>query len=163
MMAMSRVVVFCPEDAAGELTVSPCRLDVGLPPGRLLAHVDGEAGLNTPGGGGSRQKKWSFAEAAPSPPAPLLPFKSIRSFHNLQLLLCPHLITSPSFQGVEEPDSICRPADLDQILAAHPQQISTCNHSWTSIVPPAGEQRVCVRVQPCAAFTRAAGLSVLFT
>lgn len=67
---------FCPEEAGGELTVSPCRLDVGLLPGRLLAHVDGEAGLNTPGGGGSRQKRWRFAEAAPTPWAPLPSFKS---------------------------------------------------------------------------------------
>lgn len=46
-----------------------------------------------------------------------------------------HFITSPSFQGVEEPNSICRAADLDQILPAHPQEISTCNDSWTSILP----------------------------
>lgn len=42
------------ETDLGELTVSPSRLDVGLMPGLLLAHVDGEARLNTPGGGGRR-------------------------------------------------------------------------------------------------------------
>lgn len=60
-----------------------------------------------------------------------------------------HFITSPSFQGVEEPNSICRAADLDQILPAHPQEISTCNHSWTS--------KLCVRLR---VQKRTAGLSV---
>lgn len=43
-------------------------------------------------------------------------------------------ITSPSFQGVEEPNSICRAADLDQVLPAHPQEVGTCNDSWTSVL-----------------------------
>lgn len=45
---------------------------------------------------------------------------------------------SPSFHGVKEANTVRRATDLDQVLLAHPQEISTCNSSRTSILlPPA--------------------------
>lgn len=39
---------------------------------------------------------------------------------------------SPSFHGVKEANAVRRATYLDQILPAHPQQISTCNISRKS-------------------------------
>lgn len=36
---------------------------------------------------------------------------------------------SPSFHGVEEANTICWATDLDQVLPAHPQEVSTCKES----------------------------------
>lgn len=45
-------------------------------------------------------------------------------------------IASPSFHGVKEANAIRWAADLDQILPAHPQQITTCNNSRKSTLLP---------------------------
>lgn len=47
-----------------------------------------------------------------------------------------YLNVSPSFHGIEEANAVCWAADLNQILPAHPQQISTCNDSRTSVLLP---------------------------
>lgn len=47
----------------------------------------------------------------------------------------------PSFQRVEEPDAICRAADLDDIFPGQLQQVCTCRsdttgRAWSSARPP---------------------------
>lgn len=58
MLSSTWAELFCSplEDTGGELTVSPSRLEVGLMPGLLLAHVDGETRLKTPGWWSRRRK-----------------------------------------------------------------------------------------------------------
>ncbi|MED6292350.1 hypothetical protein CHARACLAT_032941 [Characodon lateralis] len=53
-------------------------------------------------------------------------------FHCCYCCLAQHYETSPSLHRVEEPNAVCWTTDLDQMLPAHPQEISSCKRSKVS-------------------------------